>query len=112
MKAIFIVVAVLLLASCYDITPPATQGPGTFAVKVAWPWDPSTTYAKGDEVTMPEFAPGGPIYESLADGNKGVEPPSLVVVSGDVYGPVGSQLPWIVPTPGWEQYWKLVAIQQ
>lgn len=107
MKAIFILIAALLLISCYDITPPAThqQGITTITFKVAWPWDSSITYAKGYEVTMPQFAPGGAIYESLRDKNVGIQPPSLIAGTTQ-------QTYYSSPSAGWEQWWKWVGSQQ
>lgn len=108
MKTILALLAFSVLASCSD---PAlintTRAQPTFVLKIAWPWDPSVTYSKGDFVTMPEFTTSGPIYRSLQDGNVGIEPPSMIVDPNDAFGPVGAQLPGTVPTAGWQAWWAL-----
>ena len=107
----WISLAILLsLSACYYQTPEAnsvdpTDGPPS--VKLIWPWDSSATYSKGEKVSMPEYTPGGPIYESLKDDNKGIQPPTRIVMDGDTAGPVGSQLPGYTPSSGWQDWWVL-----
>jgi hypothetical protein len=106
--------AILLLSvliGCYDSslinTKQSQEAPPVY--KIAWPWDPDLTYAKGDAATMPEYdAQKGVIYESKKDGNKGIQPPSRIVIEGSIYGKVGDELPWIIPTPGWSDWWERI----
>lgn len=108
--------AIAAFVACYDprfTAARAAVGTSTATVTagIAWPWDTPTVYAKGELVTMPVFSVGGPIYKSLQDGNKGIQPPSMIGSSGNIYGNPGEQLPWITPTPGWEKWWRLWGVQ-
>jgi len=112
-KLLWVLPIVVSLMGCYQMLPIAPQSsPPPFTYRVAWPWEVGTVYVKGDVVTMPVFAPGGPIYESLQDGNVGVEPPTRIGSNLDVWGNEGDQLPWRTPTEGWEKWWKLIALQE
>jgi hypothetical protein len=94
----------LSLTGCYEMLPPAPQAQQV-TFKLVWPWDSSVIYLAGDRVTMPEFIPGGPIYESLKDKNIGIQPPSLVAGTD-------RQTYYSSPSTGWENWWKWVAAQQ
>ncbi len=96
----------LILVGCYQpITPPLNQ---SIAYSVAWAWDSQTIYRLGDEVTMPEYTQVGPVYRSLQNGNAGICPPSEIVTPDNVYGSPGSQYPWIIATPGWQNWWTKI----
>lgn len=109
MRKLVLIAAVLftliLPASCYN---PLTPSLPSFSFKIAWPWDSTIIYAKGDRVTMAEFIKGGPIYKSLQDGNVRIWPPTMIA---------GSNPPQIVSwmtssTQGWEIWWTLMPERQ
>jgi len=101
-----------LLFACYEGAPYAFQEKPPSSVTIVLQWSPKTTYSKGEMATMPEFASGGPVYVSLQDGNTGIQPPSKIVSANDAWGNVGDQLPWIIPSPDWQNWWKLADITQ
>jgi len=106
-KAGLILCVLLLLIGCYDPTSGSAKSIGdapSVGLQVALPWSASVTYSKGDLVTMPEWTLGGPIYESLQDGNIGVEPPG-VNVQGDGWKPMAG-------APGWAAWWRLAPERQ
>jgi hypothetical protein len=109
-KMLRFVIPLLLLTACYDpgLMPGAHEQPVTTTYRIAWPWDASIVYSKGDPVTRPENLPGGPVYTSQQDENIGQCPPSLIVGSDpprQVWGATQA-------TPGWEAWWRQTGVQQ
>lgn len=90
-----------LVFGCYLPPGPA---PESLTVRVAWSYESTVVYAMGDVVSLPEH-PGGPMYQSLRDGNQGHTPPSEIVSERDAWGAPGEQYPWIVPDPDWPAWW-------
>jgi hypothetical protein len=107
---IALLVTLAIMQACYDASPYVqTRSAPTPTIQVAWPWDPTVTYSRGDAVTQPEYdGILGCIYQSLTDGNQGIQPPSVVIAPGSVYGPLGAELPWIHATSGWQSWWKRI----
>ena len=104
-KVTAIFIACLSFLACYapiqdkqdDLAP---------VITLAWPWDYDHIYAKGDRATMPEFSPGGPVYESIVNGNKGIQPPSKIVSDTGMFGEPGEEFSYMPADPNWRKFWK------
>ncbi len=104
-----IVLLMAVLAGCYYMAPLPVQQ-GTLTVRIAWPYDSTEIYNKGDRVAQAEIMPDstGPIYESLQDYNQGHDPPGYVVSSDSPWGPPGTPFPFITPDPEWQWWWTRI----
>jgi hypothetical protein len=104
------ILSILFLTSCYQVNYPEIQSPDEIPTyKLASSWDPQTTYAMGDLVTVPQYIAGGPIYRSIKDGNQGIQPPTRIVDS--IWGEPGEEYKDRPASPNWQDWWILFGIQ-